>query len=358
MDVPAFSLSLIALYCLMKYYKTRIKKYFYVFISLSAIAGLLKISSLIIFFAICIFLLLEFIKRKFFTEEKKTQYSIKHSILLLGVISLQILWYSHANHYNNKHNAGIFLIGTLPIWKLNTAHIFDIIHHIKDNINWVYFRPSTQIVLLLMFISIVFLYKKTSNILFVLTTTLSIGMIAFIILFFEALKDHDYYLINLLVLVPVIALTFFHSLKKYYSRIYFSFLFRAIIIAFLIHNIDFARRRINDRYSPYNWQNKYYSENLSAFNAVTPYIRSIGIKKEDRVISLSDNSINITLHAMNQKGWTNYGISSDSVAIKEKINLGAKYLFIHDKEDYKKKNISLFLMNKIGAFKNIDIYKL
>ena len=66
----------------------------------------------------------------------------------------------------------------------------------------------------------------------------------------------------------------------------------------------------------------------------------------------------IYLYLMNQKGWTNYSISSDSAIIKEKINLGAKYLFIYDKETYKEQGIQPFIKNKIGKFMNIEIYKL
>ena len=61
---------------------------------------------------------------------------------------------------------------------------------------------------------------------------------------------------------------------------------------------------------------------------------------------------------MNQKGWTNYAGSLDSAAIQEKINRGAKYLFIYDRETYKAQRIGSFIKNKIGEFKNIDVYKL
>lgn len=61
---------------------------------------------------------------------------------------------------------------------------------------------------------------------------------------------------------------------------------------------------------------------------------------------------------MNQKGWTNWGILADSTIIKEKINLGAKYLLIYDKKIYEEPSIQPFIENKIGEFKNIDIFAL
>ena len=97
---------------------------------------------------------------------------------------------------------------------------------------------------------------------------------------------------------------------------------------------------------------------MQAFREISPYLRSIGINKNDRVISLSDVSINISLYLMNQKGWTNYGINMDTNKIKEKIDLGGKYLFIYNDDNLKDQRLKSFINNKIGEFKGIKIYAL
>jgi len=61
---------------------------------------------------------------------------------------------------------------------------------------------------------------------------------------------------------------------------------------------------------------------------------------------------------MNQKGWTNYGDFTSASRVQDKIDMGAKYLFISDKRTYQKSFLEPFLRNQIGSFKNIDIYKL
>ena len=73
---------------------------------------------------------------------------------------------------------------------------------------------------------------------------------------------------------------------------------------------------------------------------------------------MSDISINISLYFMNQKGWTNYGIEGNSEKIKDKINRGAKYLFIYNKKVYEDQSVKPFIENKIGEYNNIDIYAL
>jgi hypothetical protein len=145
-------------------------------------------------------------------------------------------------------------------------------------------------------------------------------------------------------------------LKDRFSKVYASVFLKIILIAFLVHNVDFARRRMEGRYSPKGWQNKEYMEKIRPFEEITPYLESIGITKDDRVLSLSDNSINVTLYLMNHKGWTNYGIESDSVKIREKIGHGAKYLFIYDEKTLDEPGIQPFLNEQIGEYKNIRIF--
>jgi hypothetical protein len=209
-----------------------------------------------------------------------------------------------------------------------------------------------------MFVSVLAFYRKADKLIFILTILISLGSLLFLILFFQALKDHDYYTINLFVLVPFVILSFLLLLKSRFNAMYSSLFFTIILIAFLFHSLDFARRRMESRFDSKGWQNENYIKNIQPFETITPYLRSIGIKKDDRVISLSDDSPDISLYFMNQKGWTNYNISGDSSKIKDKIRLGAKYLFIYDKKVYEDQAIEPFIENKIGEYKNIDIYAL
>jgi len=357
-DIPAFSLAIIGLYFFFRYRQSSANKHLYLFAFFYAIAGLLKISSLLSFIAIVGLFVLELFNVKLDPEKKIFQHPLKQIFVFISVLMVQIIWYMYAHNYNAKYNSGIFLIGILPIWDINISEIKITLDAISEHIKWDYFRKETQIVFVLMFVFVLAFYKRMNKLMFLLTIITSIGFLSYILLFFQALKDHDYYTINLFILIPIVILGYLLLLKDKFNLIYTSVLFRIIVIAFLIHNIDFARRRIEGRYSPEGWQNKNYIENIQSFKEISSYLRSIGIKKDDRVISLSDNSINISLYLMNQKGWTNFGISADSIKIRDKINHGAKYLFIYNKEIYKEQSIQSFIGNKIGEFKNIDIYAL
>jgi hypothetical protein len=106
--------------------------------------------------------------------------------------------------------------------------------------------------------------------------------------------------------------------------------------------------------------NERHLQHFQALETITPYLRSLGIERTDKVISIPDISFNITLYLMDQKGWTDYGDVNlnRSEKIAKKIKSGAEYLIINDSTIYKKDNIQPYIKNKIGSYKNIDIYDL
>ena len=358
MDIPALSFALIGLYFFFKYRQTSSNIHFYLFAFFYALAGLLKISSLLSFVAIAGIFALGLLKFKFNPDRRIFRNPLKKLLIITGVVLLIVAWYNYAVHYNSRHNAGFFLIGTLPVWELNYYQIKVTLDAINDHLKWDYFRKETEIIFALMFASVIVFFRRIDKFVLIVTLSISAGVLIFLLLFFQALTAHDYYTINLFVLVPFVILSFLLLLKNNFNGIYSNVFFRILFIALLIHNIDFARRRLEGRYGTNGWQNENYIKYIQPFENISPYLRSIGIKKDDRVISLSDNSINISLYFMNQKGWTNYGIDGDSAKIKEKINMGAKYLFIYNKQVYEDQRINPFIKNKIGEYNNIDIYAL
>jgi hypothetical protein len=201
-------------------------------------------------------------------------------------------------------------------------------------------------------------WRKTNKLMLWLTNLTAIGFFCFILLFFQVLDVHDYYAIDFLILMPIITFTFLLTLKKWYSNIFNSVIVRILFVAFIIHNADFARRRMDGRYDTTELLNRAQTKYSYAFGDITPYLRNLGINRKDKVICFPDSSINITLYLMDQKGWTNYNLPIDSMKIKEKILMGAKYLFVYDNKLNSNSQLQPFLKYKVGSYKIVDIYKL
>jgi len=357
MNIPAFSFACLGLYQFFKFKSTGFNKYLWWLGIFYLLAGLLKVSALLSFVAICLVFLIDLvgIRPK---QNAVFRGTWKEAMGLCSVVIIVLLWLTYAQHYNAKHTGGIFLIGILPIWNLSTETIAKTFEYISHHFRWDYFRPFIGIFLAIAAIVVSVFHKSIDSSIRFISAMMCLGALAFMILFFEALMHHDYYVIDLYLLVPVLLLAFFMVLKEKLPRFYRSYLFAFILLAMLIHSLDFANRRIFERYDLQGLSNHDHREIFQAFAEIGPTLKDLNIGPDAKVLSLSDYSINITLYLMNRKGWTDYGISLNPNRIRDKIAMGARYLFIASPETYTQETIAPFIHNKIGSYKNVDIYQL
>lgn len=98
---------------------------------------------------------------------------------------------------------------------------------------------------------------------------------------------------------------------------------------------------------------------MKPFSTIETYNRTLGIKRDDRVISIPDVTINGSLYLMDQKGWTTYGGNWEKEDFYiNRIVRGAKYLFVSDSSLLNKDYLVPFTQNKIGCYQGISIFQL
>ena len=357
MNIPAFSFAAIGLYFFFQY-KRQPRLFFFIAFCLSyLLAALLKASALLSFFAILILFFIQHINGRFLNisilRKKPSEY-----ILIACTLILPVFWYRYAIHYNQQHTGGIFLIGILPIWEMTVDKIQETFRYIGIHLRWDYFRPFTEIVLLIFLLLLVPLRKFIDKYLLLLILFTGMGSVAFLILFFGALQWHDYYIIDLYIFTPLLLLAFFQGLFRKFPRISSSIFTYLLLLIFLVHSADFARRRYKERYDINNYRNLHHRNVMKAFSEIEPLLQSLNIGPEAKVLSLSDHSINISLYLMHRKGWTHYGTGLKPEGIERRIEQGARYLFIADPRTKENPDLAPYLKNKIGTHRNIEIYDL
>jgi len=319
------------------------------------VAGLLKVSSLISFCAILGILAMDWTRLSGTPEERTFGRPTRQVLYFLPVIIIQVAWYTYASNYNAAHNGGNFLIGILPIWNLDTDQVMLTLEYIREHFRWDYFRPVTMFFLIGAMAFTLIIHKSNDSIVNSLILFLLLGFVLFVVLFFEALMHHDYYVINLYIMFPVVLSGFFLVLKNRFNKLYRSVLFRILLILFLVHNIDFAMRRMKERYDPNSYINKESAIRVQKFGNIRPYLRSIGIADNERVINLSDISIDISLYLMDRKGWTNYNLDNDSTRIRNAIRMGASFI-LSTEDDLNDRSLAPFFSHPIGEYRGIRVY--
>ncbi len=358
MNVPAFSLALIGLYFFYRFYDSGKNKFFFISMIFFLTGGLLKTPGLMSFVAILGIFVLEQIFSVRFGKNGKLFSHPKIQILpFLVVIVLITLWYWYAASYNAKNNSGIFLIGILPVWKLSLAKISGIIHYVR--VLWLnsYQSKIIQVIAVILFLFVIVSYKKSQKFLWYFMVLLGVGFILYLMLFFQVFNHHDYYLINQLIFMLSIFTAFFYLLKKHYPRLFKSWVFRVLLVLLLVYNVNLCAKNIYNRYHV-PWMNQHLIR-TKGLEHITPYLRSLGIKRTDPMLVEDDPSFDITLYLMDQKGYTTFGGRfRDSLEIRKEIKKDLKYMIVTDSSLLHKPYLQPFIRDQIGRWNKFYIYKL
>ncbi len=354
MNVPSFSLALIALYLFYLFIKSRKKLFWYISLCTFLLAALLKIPALTSFVAIIFYYFLEITgiipsDKQIFN--KKIEFGLSFFIVLIPIA----LWYLYAAHYNDLHNKGIFLIGILPIWEYTRQQISHVYNYAWILWSESYHSRFSQYLSMLFLLFLIFRFKKWNFKLRVFTLTLWVGFMAFIILWYQVFDNHDYYLINQLIFLLFIYVSFLFYLKENHPKIFRSNYLKIFALIFIVYNVHVCRENIHLRY--HGWPNKQHIQYFKACENIEPFLEQQHIMRQDTLLVLNDHSFNISLDLMNRKGWTNcLSNLRDSSQIAERVSAGAGYLFINDSTYLKKKYLQPFMHHPLAQYKNIHIF--
>lgn len=383
-NVPALSSVLIGWYCFYSYYKTKSYKSLCLCILFFTLGGLFKMTAYISFVLLGFFYVVDSYRTLIQKKEGKIFVATKTCLVvfLLSLITITV-WYSYAHYFTSIHGGKFTFNGLWPIWEMNDGQLQNIIKFIKQIIIHQVFNKYTLMVFIGMLVFLIADFKKLNRFILASIVLLFIGVSLFVLLWFQALDAHDYYVINLIILPLFILVSFVWHLKSNYPRVYNSAVIKISFFIFLVFNVSYATNNIKMRYwGHFNYSDKYPklfcekaeidfwwwtgSQNqLEALNDIEEYNRSIGIKKTDLVVFIPDQGFSTSLYLMNQKGWTsgfgieNYPDTPPEKKIKDKVNnKNLKYLFVGDSTSLEKVYLAPFLSNHVGHYNGINIYKL
>jgi len=374
-DGPAFSFVLIALFFLVKYKLYNKALFFYISMLLFTLAGLVKISSLIAFvFLLFIFLIENVFSIKTLGKTKLFNFG-KHEWFAIGLAFLSVFsWYFYASYYNGLHGFKYTFNDIYPIWIIKDIDVEPLISGLKNYTSIVFF--SRPVLYTLLFIGIFNLLLKNKLPLFsyLASIIIVIGGIIYFVLWAPLLGVHDYYFVAFLIVFIGVLTPFIWFIKMEHYAIFKNIRVKIIFGVFLVFNFlyclsvvklktlaqegNFIMVGNHSFVKELKWVNWDVSTNWNRFERMKPYIRELGIQKDDKIISLPDHSFNTSLYLVNQKGWTNFLNYNKKEDIENLIDKGAKYLFVSKPETLNNDFLKPFLTNKIGNFEGIEIFKL
>ncbi len=373
-DAPAFSFILIALYFLLQYHRKKVKKLFIVSMVFFALAGLIKISSLIAFIFLLIILILESCSVKSLGDRKLFSCRKYEWIGFAAVILVVFSWYYYAGVYNTIHGFKYTFNNIYPLWDMEKGSTAALFKNIINYTSYAFFSGSVLLALLFTGIQNLFLWNRIPIFAYLSNSMITLGCFIYFVLWGPLMGIHDYYYTAFLILFIGILMPFIWFIKTSHPLIFQGYLSKIFLGVFLFYNFlycldlvklktiaiegDFNMVRNHEFTSLMQWTNWDVDGNWKRFESMKPYVRRIGIKKGDKVISLPDKSFNTSLYLVDQKGWSDYLNYHKTEDIESLIQKGAKYLFISDPQVLKEPYLAPFLTQQIGSYKGIEIFKL
>ena len=371
-NIPALSFLFMGWYYFLLFFKKKNSWILVFSLFFITLTGLLRPSMLIGFLPVYALVFLEIIgtvKSSIFFKR------ILHTALLLVPLLAIYGWMIFSKNYNAVNDSIYFLSTIRPIWENeNIPHVWS---KLSYGMFPEWYHTSVRTIFCLIFLWLILNPKKQNKFVFFFTCSIVLELILYVLLWFSNFDVHDYYLIEFFILVPPLLICFLMFIQQNHEQLFYSKSIRIMTVVAICLSLFYGASKTRMKYDKkvfflteiflsedeigyWKWFHWDYDMKSSAYEKVTPYLRSLGIKRTDLVVSVPDQSPNITLSLMDQKGFTSIYSSDENLHdyLPKFIKRGAKYLIVKDLEILKNKRLLKYTKEKIGSFKNIQIYKL
>jgi hypothetical protein len=310
-----------------------------------SIAALIKITALI---SVVVLLLLNVISL-FAKDEKFPRFRESSKLIIPSVIVfiVTISWYKYASWLSATHKSEVFLMQLMP--PRSFEYISVIFEEIRKNWGEFYYHPGLLLYVILSLLLIPVLYNKLDKHLLFITYSYWAGNVCFFIIMMEQFVHHDYYILTLL---PAV---FFQTLLLLDAAVKFSWLrwVPLMLVVILLVGFKFDREHQQFRYTEdcwlFNWSK--YKDYMDA----EAYSRTLGIQPEDKIISICDDSYNIPLYLLNQRGWRLHPRREEELT--SILQFQPKYVICSDSLRIKQPSLAGRL-SRIGTKGSIEYYRI
>ena len=261
----------------------------------------------------------------------------KKTLLLLALSACLVVaaaagWSLYTIAFNKAQNTQLSLLGILPVWVLSDDQIGAIGQRFWREWSLHVFHPITWKILGLGTLIFIGAFRYLDHRLRFVTGMLFLGSVLYLLLWFDPLYHHDYYMLTPMVLPVFLVLTLLECLFRLLpwsglgSKPRVAGLFIGLVAGVFWMGLTLRYNRF--------WQHQrnrapIYENVAAGFYTIQPVLRNLGIDRHDRVISAGDITRNVSLYLMNNPGWTDiYNLRLIDQAEMERD--GARFWIVSD----------------------------
>jgi len=373
-DVPAFSFVLMAIHALFLYRINGRYRLFLLSMLLIALAGLLKVSSLIAF----VFLMFIYVIERFPVSTLKNEKLFRHPLREfagLAIVPLFILgWYTYAHFYNEASGFKYTFNSIYPFWRKNAEELEQFQELFETYIISAVFHWSVLGLLFIVSIFNLLLIRKIPLLAYLSNLIILVGGASFFLLWMPLMSHHDYYYIALLILFPAILIPFYQYMRQQHFGWLQSRAVRSIAAFFLIFNFVYCTSVVylksdvqniprllisNQKFVKmmeyFNWEKR---GNYDRLVRMESFMNKLGITEDAKVVIFPDPSFNVTLYLLNRRGWTGREEFNSIQDMERLMQRGPTHLILLEDKMLKMDYLQPYLAQPIGNFEGVRIFKL
>lgn len=349
-DTAALGFTMLSWFFFFKW-RDKGKKYsimlFFLFLSLAVLVKITAAIGAIILLGATLFSL---IFKNFKFDFGRVKKGLLLSVLLIS-LSLAFGWIQYSKYLNEKYGLSVFLMRTMT--PSSWEEVVKTLKHVNEIWVQFYFSKPLYLLLLVGFLVFAFYIKRVSFDLRFISLCYLCGVVSFAYLMLIQFNDHDYYIITLLPLIYFIILSSFQVFEKVSMNLSIKKSIPVLFILILLFNMNFNRKHQEFRMSEHCWLFDW--ARYVPYQEVEPYIKEIGLNRNNKAIAICDYSPNIALYFLNLKGWSVADVAPDE-SIQRALEFKPAYLITEDTMQTRRSVFNNLRLMPIGQYKTIRIY--
>ena len=219
------------------------------------------------------------------------------------IVALTAAWYLWANNYNKTNQSGLLMTYIMPIWKMPGAEIARYAREIYLWYHSIYFSKAGLWAFLALLPVVLAMPRQFPRPVYVFAWFTFLGSGAFLLLFYNQILVHHYYIIDIMPLAMLVFSMAAWWMKKKLSPKVGAVVLPVMLAAFALSSLAYGKKHLEDYYAndkfiaPFN-RSFLKTKELQAF------LEERGLSYNSTLaVTVPDQTPNVNLYCLNLKGW-------------------------------------------------------
>jgi hypothetical protein len=347
-DIPGLSLAFVAWYFFIRFSRSDKDMDLLLSMLFFCMAGLLKISALILGVASLSLFMFELIGWHMGRDGSRLfRRPLKQAAIIVLSLSAIPAWFAYVSHYTDLHQGKYTFNDVWPVWQLSPEQIAGYLDRFWEGISMHVMAIPLWFVLALIIAAWPFVLRRCERLLTVTTSLVLLGTLLYLGMWFQSIDAHDYYFANAMAAVALAPLPLICT--RSYSTPWLRNSLGVAGVLLLCFNVVYTRLNLELRHFPVSdrayslmpertvgivkWLKWDIGARTGQLNKMEDVLQKAGVTFDSKVVVFPDITINHTLYLLDRQGWTDYSKADRYLAMKLANARGADFLFVLNREE-------------------------